>query len=477
MSNSSADPLTIYCAACNEAFLGRTGSGECPRCGMPISGLHDAMLNTITISRPSKSEPPLIRKGKEDDLYYLVGEVVAHYHIQSLLGRGGMGWVFLARHLQLNRTCALKILSPSLVAKDQEYLARFYSEGQAAAALNAENIVTVHAIGGFEGLHYLEMEFVPGRSLQKVIGDQQLLPIRATTIALGIADGLAAAHRVGIVHRDLKPDNVLLSHQGTPKIADFGLAKRLHSQSALMASGTLAGTPHFMAPEVLQGLEATPASDVYALGVSLFVMLTGHVPFIGKDFHSLSQAIQHEPPPNIRHIRPDIPLELAECLAMMMEKSPANRPQNGIEAASLLQAVQGQVRDLETLVFEAFDHEPQVQWKRHGEHFEVLVTMSDGRSQTVHVEVSKHEIQERLLQIYSLCCPADKEFCYSALKLNSKMSHGAIAIRNENEQDYFIALCSYPLATVDVEEIRLTVLDLAHQADAIELELTGEDRH
>jgi len=446
---------------------------------MPADSFDSASLNTITFSRPGSSNINLRaqRIEKETDLLPLIGTEVGQYQVQSLLGRGGMGWVFLARHLQLNRACALKVLSPTLIRKDPEYLERFYSEGQAAAALNDHNVVTVHAIGEHEGLHYLEMEFVPGRSLQKVINEHPLAPIRATTIALGIANGLAAAHRLNIVHQDLKPDNILLSHQGLPKIADFGLAKRLHGQAVLDAPRALAGTPHFMAPELFQGLHASPASDVYAVGVSLFVMLTGHVPFTGENFHSLSQAIQHQPAPNIRSICPDVPLELGECLAQMMDKSPFNRPQNGTEASMLLQAILGQVRDVEGLLHEAFSREDQVSWSRHGKRFEARVTLADGRGQTVHLDVSDHGIEERLLQIYSLCCPAQSLFHEQALRLNGEMSHGAIAIRKERDQDYFVTLNNYPLGTVDAEEIRRSVLDLATQADAIEQQLTGEDLH
>jgi len=479
MTQTDIDPNAIYCPACNEVFLGRRAHPVCPRCGMPVDGLGEASLNTITFSRPGTSHQDLRaqRVEKEVDLLALIDTPLAHYHIHSLLGRGGMGWVFLARHLQLNRACALKILSPSLIERDPDYLERFYSEGRAAAALNHPNVVTVHAIGQQHGMHYLEMEFVPGRTLQKLISDQILSPIRATTMALGIADGLAAAHQLGIVHRDLKPDNVLISHQGVPKIADFGLAKRLHGNPAAEFSGTLAGTPHFMAPELLQGMEASPASDVYALGVSMYVMLTGTVPFIGDSFHALSRAIQHEPFPNVRAVRPDVPLEIAECLGQMTEKSPGNRPRSGVEVSQLLQAILGQVRDLETLLHDAFALEPRVQWEPEGDGYRARVTLTDGRSQCVHIEVSAHQISERLLQIYSLCCPAQAKFHEQALRLNSTIPHGAIALREIQGQDYYVTLNNYPLGTVDAEEIRKSVLELAIHADAIEQELTGEDRN
>ena len=480
MSQSAADSRSVYCPACNESFLAWSADTVCPRCGMPAGGLDAASLNTITWAHPEAAKFDLQPQRVEDEatLLALVGTDVAHYHIHSLLGRGGMGWVFLARHQQLNRACALKILSPSLVEKDPEYLERFYSEGQAAAALNHPNIVTVHAIGQHHGLHYLEMEFVPGRSLQKIVNERPLNPVRAMTVALGIAEGLGTAHQMGIVHRDLKPDNVLLTHQGQPKIGDFGLAKRLHSSSLSEVPGTLVGTPHFMAPELLQGLDATPASDVYALGISLYVMLTGQVPFTGLDIQSLSNAIQQNPMPNIRALRPDIPLELGESLGLMVEKSPANRPQNGIEASQLLQAVLGQVRDLESLLHEAFLHELHLQWERQDDHrYRVRVTLADGRGQVVYIEVSQHEIEDRLLQIYSLCCPAQDQFHEQALRLNSIMPHGAIALREVDGKDYFVTLNSYPLGTADAEEVRKSVLGLAVHADAIERLLTGEDLH
>jgi Serine/threonine protein kinase len=474
-----ADPLTLYCPACNEAFLRLHGNLTCPRCNMPVGMLDNSSLNTITFAAPNSGGTSLRLpvESKTNDLHSLVNTDLAHYHLNSLLGRGGMGWVFLARHQSLNRACALKILSPSLIEKDPDYLERFYSEGQAAASLNHENVVTVHAIGQSEGLHYLEMEFVPGRSLQKAVNEQPLTPIRTCTIAQGIAKGLAIAHRHGIVHRDLKPDNVLLTHTGIPKIGDFGLAKRLHGNAALEMGGGIAGTPHFMAPELFQGSEATPASDVYALGVSMFVMLTGDVPFHGENIHSLTNAIQHDPWPNIRDLRPDLPLELAECLAQMMEKSPRNRPQNGVEASMLLQAILGQARDIETLMHEAFANERNVRWKRCNNDFQALVTMADGRSQLVHLSVSEHAIEERLLQIYSLCCPVNDSFFEQALRLNSIMPHGSIAIRNVEGTDYFVTLSNYPLGTVDPEEIRRSVLELATRADSIECRLTGEDRH
>jgi len=420
--------------------------------------------------------PQRTNKAKED-LTSLIGTTIDKYEIETLLGRGGMGWVFLARHLHLNRSCALKLLSPELVAADPEYLDRFCTEGQAAASLVHPNIVTVHAIGQHAELNFLEMEFIPGRSLQSLLREGPLPTLRATTLAYSIAQGLAAAHRIGVVHRDLKPDNVLLTHRGIPKIADFGLAKRVQGSAFHEGPGVLVGTPHFMAPEVFAGKTATAASDVYALGVSLYFMLTGNLPFTERDINSLVNAVTNQRPPGLRKLRDDIPLELAECVSLMLEKSPENRPRDGIEATQLISAVLGLTRDIESLLHEALDNERHVKWSREGVNYRVSVTLSSGRHQTVFIETSQHNFHDRLLHLYSLCCPAEDHYFRDALRLNSEIYHGALALREVNGHEFFVMHDAYPRSTVDGEEIRRSVLELAVRADAVEDRLTGQDHH
>lgn len=474
MSTSPPDPLTVFCPACNEAFLRNHHDQQCPQCHAPLPSADISQLQTMLW----KTGPTITGGGEgcpNDRLEELIGQTLDKYQIESLLGRGGMGWVYLSRHLQLNRACAVKVLAPKLVKNDPEYLDRFCTEGQAAASLIHPNIVTIHAIGQADGLNYLEMEFVPGRTLQTVINTGPMMVWRATTIALGIANGLAAAHRNDIVHRDLKPDNVLLSHHGVPKISDFGLAKRLQGNVIREVPGVLAGTPHFMAPEIFAGQPATPASDIYALGVSYYYMLSGQLPLSGRTLSDLITAVTSQQAPSIRTLRPDLPLELCECLSLFMEKSPDNRPRDGIEAAQLLQAILGQTRDLESLMHEAFDDLPTAQWVREGDGFRVDVALTDGRQQRVFVVNSEHRFPERLLQIYSICCPAAEHYFATALRLNAEIAHGALAIRNIQGSEYFVIANAYPRATVDGEEIRQSVMEIAAHADAIELSLTGND--
>jgi serine/threonine protein kinase len=274
-------PNALYCAGCNERFRFDNVIENCPRCGADVGSDSHFLLSETLGSRPDAGDGgnrvPGVTDDEEDTL---LGRELQVYRCQSLLGAGGMGRVYLALHTGLHRQCALKILSPRLIADDEDYVRHFQQEGRATAAIVHPNIVTVHAIGESDGLHFIEMEFVTGRSLQQAIDDQRRLsPLRATTMAAHIAEGLSVAHRTDIVHRDLKPDNILLTQHRIPKIADFGLAKRIATR-ANDDDERLAGTPNFMAPELFNGQPATPASDVYALGVSYFLMLTGRVPFV-----------------------------------------------------------------------------------------------------------------------------------------------------------------------------------------------------
>jgi serine/threonine-protein kinase len=238
---------------------------------------------------------------------------------------------------------------------------------------------------------------------------------------------------------------------------------------------TLAGTPHFMAPELFLGQEPTPASDVYALGVCLYRMLTGRYPYTRPKLTDLIAAVTNDPLPHLRLEHPHIPLEIAESVFAMLARSPANRPRDGIEAAQLLQAVLGGARDIETLLHEALDDLPTIAWRAEGPRYVATVELADDRRQQVFIEATNGE--DRLLTIYSVCGPADPQYCAEALRRNASIIHGALAIREIEGAPHYVMVNNYPRATVDAEEIRQSVLDAALHADALERRLTESDRH
>lgn len=464
----------VFCPSCRFAFESQTEDAICPECGQALEGTADTRLSPKATDNYRVKEVP--RASKASSVDELIGQRIDRYQCNALLGSGAMGRVYLARHLDLHRNCALKILPPQLVESDAAYVERFADEGRAAAALNHPNIVTVHAIGLDRGYHFLEMEFVAGQSLRKLVEDEGPQdPLRATSLTLRIAEGLAAAHLAGILHRDLKPDNVMLTHLGVPKITDFGLAKRVVLEQPQGARAEVVGTPPFMAPELFQQQEATTASDVYALGVCYYFLLTGKLPFSAPVLADLIQQVTHDPLPSVRRQVPGLPLEMSECLQNMLAKAPENRPRSAIEASQLLTAVLGEAEDLDQLMQLAFAHQPGVKWVRHGESYRVDLVFNDGRRQLVLVEPSDHAAADRTLRISSVCCPASSVYFEPALRLNSEILHGALAIAEIDGEAKFLMVDNYPRATVDPEEIRRSVLEVAHRADAIEKLLTGLD--
>lgn len=481
MTNQSIDLSSTwnnYCIGCNAWFDSDVINRVCPNCGGQLQDNDASSAETMMLSEEtSRSRSDIAQKQRDlDDS--LLGQQLHIYDFESLIGSGAMGRVYLATHRDLQRKCAVKVLAPKHGKCDDEYVARFLHEGRATASLVHPNIVTVHAVGEEAGHYYLEMEFISGRSLQQVIRDEQQLPIdRALALAMMIADGLAAAHREGIVHRDVKPDNVILTRDGRAKIGDFGLAKLVRGYRGRPIADGICGTPNYMAPELFQGHAATMSCDVYSLGICLFQMLSGHLPYRAASIADLQWKVRSEAVPNIRDLRPDVPLEVASCLAQMTAPTPANRPDSAIEATQLLHAVLGQVRDLESLMIEAFKHELTVTWTREDDRYRIVRVLPSKRQQVVYVEPSEHSVEERLLLIYSTCCPAQPSFYEQALKQNSDMLHGSLALRMVEGVLQFVVIDTYPRSTVDPEDIRRTVLEVAMQADRVEQLLTGQDRN
>ncbi|MCA9040886.1 MAG: serine/threonine protein kinase [Planctomycetaceae bacterium] len=486
MVTETSPDLFRYCQGCNIAYRQREPNQKCPRCQQPLlSSWESSLADSIyardlltagaqAVAEIESAEAHSAETAEAEDAS-LVGKVISVYLCELLLGQGSMGKVYLAHHQQLKRKCALKILSNRMMSHHDNFLERFYSEGTSSAKLIHPHIVTTHAMGEFDGHHFLEMELVTGPTLQQVVeGEGRLTPIRATALATQIADGLALAHRHEILHRDLKPDNILLTLQGVPKIADFGLAKRVFDKSV---PNELAGTPHFMAPEVLTGGAATPQSDVYSLGVCYYQLLTGQLPFVGESLEDLARKVQQNKIPSIRKLAPAVSIEMVDCVCAMLAKAPENRPANGLEAAQWLHAIWGQIPDIESLLRSAFEGHQNVTWERMGQKYTMQVSFSNGRKQRVYIEPSEHSLTDRLLKIYSICGPAEERFYERALFLNSEIPHGGLALREIEGTNYFVMVENYPRSTVDVEEVYRSVLEVAEKADSVEKVLTGLDTY
>src|SRR5271166_3040370 len=227
---------------------------------------------------------------------------VPGYRVEALLGRGGMGVVYRAWHLRLNRAVALKMLLAGPCARPEE-LGRFQREAEAVAALNHPNIVQVYDVGDVEGRPYFTMELVEGGNLAHQIQGVPQPGHQAAALVATVAEAIHGAHQSGIVHRDLKPANIPLTREGTPKVTDFGLARRLEGNGGLTISGAPLGTPSYMAPEQALGKKEAigPATDVYALGAILYEMLTGRPPFnADSSTATLQQVLTDEPVPPSR---------------------------------------------------------------------------------------------------------------------------------------------------------------------------------
>jgi predicted Ser/Thr protein kinase len=254
------------------------------------------------------------------------GDLIAdRYELEELVGTGGMSSVFRATDRQLERRVAIKILHEHY-ADDPEYLERFRREARAVAKLSHPNIVTVIDRGDDGGRQYIVFEHVEGENLKELVLRTGRLPVRrALELALAVADGLSFAHDHGLVHRDVKPQNVLLSREGEVKVTDFGIARSLHVDHGVTQTGTVLGTGEYLAPEQASGKQVSAATDVYSLGVVLWELLAGDVPFVGENFVAVALRHVNEPPPGLRERRPDVSPRLEAAVDRALAKDHGRR--------------------------------------------------------------------------------------------------------------------------------------------------------
>ncbi len=272
----------------------------------------------------------------------LVGRTIGRFEILAELGRGGMAVVYKARQTSPNRIVALKVLPPEL-GLDRTYIARFRQEADSAAALEHPNIVPIYVVDEAEGLHYIAMKFIDGRTLKEIIHERGALPIaEAAALIEQVAGALDYAHSRGVIHRDIKPSNMMLDRGGWVYLTDFGLARGTAGGGGLTVAGTVMGTPEYMSPEQAQGLpNVGPATDIYALGVVLYEMLTGHMPFKADTPLAMLVARLQQAPTPPRDYRGDLPLPVEDVIMRSLARKPEARYASAGELVTALKHAAG----------------------------------------------------------------------------------------------------------------------------------------
>jgi len=257
------------------------------------------------------------------------------YRVVRRLGTGGMADVFLVEDQQLGRKVALKLLHRRF-AEDPAFVERFRREARSAAGLQHQNIVGVYDRGEYDGTYYIAMEYLPGRTLKAIITEEAPLdPVRAIDIAIQILKAARFAHRRGIVHRDLKPHNVIVDDAGDAKVTDFGIARA--GASDMTETGSIMGTAQYLSPEQAQGHSVTPSSDLYSVGVVLYEMLTGRVPFDGEQAVTIALKHVSEAPVPPSQLNPKIPPELEQTILWTLNKNAADRPVDAEQLITVLE--------------------------------------------------------------------------------------------------------------------------------------------
>ncbi|MCJ7488275.1 MAG: protein kinase, partial [Candidatus Aminicenantes bacterium] len=313
----------MKCSKCQ--FDNPDATNFCGKCGGPLTAdgrVADSLTKTLVTPLPVISKDALIA-GK--------------YRIIEEIGRGGMGVVYKAEDLKLKRCVALKFLPPHLM-DSPELKERFLIEAQAAAALSHPNICVIHEVGESEGRPYIAMEFVEGETLRDKLKKGPFKAEEALGIAIQIASGLGEAHQKGIIHRDVKSANIMITPQGRPKVMDFGLAK-LRGGGSLTKSQTTLGTVPYMSPEQARGDDLDQRTDIWSLGVVLYELLAGRLPFRGDHDQTVIHSILHREPESLIKARPGLAPGLDQVVNQALSKKTAERYQTMEEFGEDLSAV------------------------------------------------------------------------------------------------------------------------------------------
>jgi serine/threonine protein kinase/tetratricopeptide (TPR) repeat protein len=311
----------MKCPKCNHKNPADTNF--CGKCGAKIS-----LTEKISISPTETLKAPTRELS--------IGSILAsRYQIIQELGKGGMGSVYQVIDNELDEQVALKLLKPEIAA-DEETIERFRNELKLARKISHKNVCRMYHLGKIEDTQYITMEYVPGEDLKSLIRKIGQLPVaKAVSIAQQVCEGLAEAHKLGVVHRDLKPQNIMIDDEGNARIMDFGIARSIRSKG-ITEAGVMIGTPEYMSPEQVEGMEIDHRSDIYSLGVILYEMVTGRVPFEGDTTISIALKHKKDTPPNPREFNAQVPEDLSWLILRCMEKDKERRYQEAKELFSEL---------------------------------------------------------------------------------------------------------------------------------------------
>jgi TolB-like protein/predicted Ser/Thr protein kinase len=278
----------------------------------------------------------------------MIGTTVSHYFVEARIGNGGMGVVYRGKDTRLGRDVALKFLPASLEG-DTDSRERFLREARTASAINHPNVCTIYEVDEHEGRPFIAMEFLEGETLRRRIAGRPLDAETLVRIAIGLAEGLEAAHEKGIIHRDVKPANLFVTRKGQPKVLDFGLAKperaadTLFPRSDVTLPGVAMGTPAYMSPEQASGRPLDPRSDIFSFGAVLYEMATGRAPFPHAPLPVAVRAVLHEAPPPLAEQAPRLPATVARIVERCLAKEPSSRFARTSDLVAALQAAQAEL--------------------------------------------------------------------------------------------------------------------------------------
>jgi serine/threonine-protein kinase len=314
--------LLLVCAGCgtkyNTSVLKPGASYKCRKCGNVLKVPEQQIVEEL------EPEPELEEAFDAEDL---VGTSIGGCQVMERIGEGGMGVVYLGKHMTLDRSVAIKVLPRKMTTKF--FRERFLAESRAAARLIHPNVVQIFDAGEERGNPYIIMEYVEGATVKQLINTRKRLGLAFVVRVIGeAAQGLGAAHKLKMVHRDVKPENIMISFSGETKVMDFGLAKDVGMQGDVTRAGMLMGTPYYMAPEQFKGdMDVDHRADIYALGVTLYHMLVGNPPFLGDSPYKIMNAHLNERYKPVREASPEVPPELEAVLDRMLAKDREKRYQ------------------------------------------------------------------------------------------------------------------------------------------------------